>query len=209
MLIDVELNKTRFIELIMSIERDFDKKKLIDKLVNSDFFVAPASTKYHLCVEGGLCQHSLDVYENLKRLAACTGYSNSDSIKIVGLLHDISKMNTYRLGYRNVKVYSESGNKEDALGKFSWVSERVYEYIDDADRFTYGSHEDNSEFMVGCFLPLTLEESVAIKHHHGAFTKDGETQKRTLNCVFDKYPLAVLLHSADMISTYIDEAKSK
>ena len=213
-MIDLESNKTKFIELIMSIERGFDKEKLINKLLSSDFFTAPASTKYHLCVEGGLCQHSLDVYNNLRRLADCTGFSIKnpgceDTLKIVALLHDFSKINTYKLGYRNVKVYSESGNKEDALGRFSWVSERVYEYVDDSERFIYRSHEDNSEYMTGCFIPLTLEESVAIKHHHGAFTVEGDTQKRSLHTVFDKYPLAVLLHTADMLSTYIDEAKNQ
>lgn len=218
--IDIEKNKQEFIELINSIEREFNKEKLINKLLNTDFFTAPASAKYHLNVEGGLCQHSLNVYNNLKALVELKGFTKTDegepkeqikeiisddSIKIVALLHDISKINTYKIGYRNVKVYCDSGTKEDGNGKFSWVTEKQYEYVDDNERFIYGSHEDTSEFMVGCFIPLTVEESIAIKNHHGAFNTDDLSRKKTLGLIFERYRLAVLLHLADSMSTYIDE----
>ena len=64
----IEQNKQTFIELINSIERDFNKEKLINWLENSDFFYAPASTKYHSNFEGGLCSHCLSVYYSLEAL---------------------------------------------------------------------------------------------------------------------------------------------
>ena len=62
----IEQNKQTFIDLIRSIERDFDKDKLLNWLENSDFFYAPASTRYHSNFEGGLCAHSLSVYYSLE-----------------------------------------------------------------------------------------------------------------------------------------------
>ena len=138
MVINIEENKNEFITLIESIGREFNKSALINKLNSTDFFIAPASAKYHLNVEGGLCQHSLNVYYNLKKLVEMKGLSeiiSEDSIKIVALLHDISKINTYKKGFKNMKVYSESGNREDGLGKYSWVSVEQYEYVDDDSRF--------------------------------------------------------------------------
>lgn len=206
-MIDIEKNKAKFIEIVNSIERNFDKNALIDKLNNSDFFEAPASTKYHMSVKGGLCQHCLNVYSNLLDLVKSKGLENTislDSIKIVSLFHDFSKMNLYKEGYKNVKVYCESGSKEDGLGKFDWVSKKQYEIIDDDNRFIYGSHEDTAEFMTRCFIPLTLDESIAIKNHHGTFSYD-YASKKMVGLVFEKYTLAFLLFIADSISAFIDE----
>ena len=95
----IETNKQRFIELINGIERPgVDKERLIDKLINSDFFEAPASTIYHNAFAGGLCEHSLHVYETLSKLCKSLyegqecPYSE-DSIRIVALFHDFDKMN--------------------------------------------------------------------------------------------------------------------
>lgn len=202
-------NKTDFIGLLNSITREgADIEKLIKKLENSDFFYAPASTQFHGSYEGGLCDHCLNVCSNMLQLvdmkADVLGVNPEEvreSIIIVSLLHDISKMNTYKLGVKNEKVYSENGSKYDELGKFDWVSKRIYVRRDDA--FIFGSHESTSEYIARQFIPLKLEESVAILHHMGSMSWD--SAKDNIGEVFNKYWLALILYQADMLSTYVDE----
>ena len=104
------LNKQEFIGLIEGIKREgANIPRLIHKLETSDFFYAPASTKYHAAYEGGLCEHSLNVYHNMLKLIKNTpGLDDycydEDSIKIVALFHDISKMNIYEPSIKNVKT---------------------------------------------------------------------------------------------------------
>lgn len=203
-------NKTDFIGLLNSLtpREGMNIEKLIKKLESSDFFYAPASTQYHSSYEGGLCDHCLNVCSNMLQLVEMKADSlgiNSeevrDSVIIVSLLHDISKINTYKPGVKNEKVYSENGSKYDELGNYDWVSKRIWATRD--DKFIFGSHESTSEYMVRQFIPLTLEESVAILHHMGSMAWD--SAKDNIGEVFNRYWLALLLYQADMISSYIDE----
>ena len=204
----IQKNKEEFISLINSINREFNKERLIDWLENkSDFFTAPATTKYHCAYEGGLCEHSLNVYYALKNLNY--GYMpelvatsdeieqgihkykyDEDTLKIVGLLHDISKSNYYEIFSRNVK--DSSGN---------WTQVLDYKVRD--DKFIYGNDEQNTEFMVSTFIPLTLDEKVALLHKSGG--KAFDSTQENIPTIFNKYQLAVLLHCADMLSCYILE----
>ena len=86
--------------------------RLLEYLLSdsSDFFTAPASTRYHGAYEGGLCEHSINVYECLKnylereRVKDIYGLDYSDeTIALVALLHDLCKVNLYRISYRNAK----------------------------------------------------------------------------------------------------------
>lgn len=205
-------NKERFITLISSIKREgADIGSLIKKLENSDFFVAPASTQYHCSYKGGLCQHSLNVYDQLKKLISIeypkflpdgTGEMKSiedykqpfsdDTLIIVALLHDMSKMNFYETADRNVK---------DANG--NWTKVPYIKTRDAKDRFLYGNHEQTSVFMISQFIPLALEEEVAILHHMGG--KGHDSAQVDLTSIYNKYSLSVLLHIADMLATFISE----
>lgn len=208
----IEKNKARYIDLIKSIKLEGSN---IDGFLNwlnkSDFFEAPASVKYHCNFPGGLCQHSLNVYDNLLKLvdkfASHVEYYgdedgnehemvvkqfSDDSIKLVALLHDISKTNYYEQYDKNVK--NEDG---------SWVKVKEYKTRELEDRFIYGNHEQNSEFMAHTFFPLSVDESVAILHHHGG--KAWDSSQDDVPAVFSRFPLALLLHTADMLSAYIDE----
>ena len=191
-------NKNYFIELINSINREGfgeqEKASLINWLENkSDFFMAPASTKYHGAYEGGLCQHSLNVYQNILKLASTFNLAISeDTLKIVALLHDISKANYYEKYMRNIK---------DDNGK--WIQVQEYKTKEAENRFIYGNHEQTSEFMVHSFIPLTVDESVAILHHHGGLGPD--STQLNVGIIYDKYPLALLLHTADSFAAFIDE----
>ena len=220
---EIMSNKAIFISLVEGIEREgVDKERLIKKLEASDFFYAPASTVYHSSFEGGLCHHSLNVYHTLKRFMEAvypmkkverqsddqenveyvpTCPYDEDTIRIVSLFHDFDKMNKYEKSVRNQKVYSEKGTKRDELGKFDWVSVPSYKWKDAKDLFILGTHGENSVYMTETFFPLTAEEHSAIVNHHGLF----DNPKLDVANIFGRYPLACLLHLADMASTYIME----
>jgi len=188
-------NKQRYLDLIKSINVEgSDIPRLINWLNSSDFFEAPASTKYHGAYKGGLCEHSLNVYDTLCDLARnfCLHEYSEDTLKIVALMHDISKANYYEQYNRNVK---------DMNGNWTQVVE--YKVRDNKDRFIYGNHEQNSEFIAHTFFPLSVEESCAILHHHGGMGFD--SSQVDLTPIYNKYSLACLLHVADMISCYIKE----
>lgn len=201
------LNQQEFIAEIRSINRaGADIQKLIQKLKESDFFYAPASTKYHAAYAGGLCEHSLNVYSCLKKLVqSIPGLDvycyDEDSLRIVALLHDISKMNLYEPTSKNVKKYCEDGDKHDELGRFKWVAENGWKTRD--KKFVYGSHEMTSEYIARQFIPLTIDESVAILHHMGQLGWD--SAQDNIGEVYSQYQLSMLLHMADMIATYICE----
>ena len=206
--IDTELNKTRFLDLVNSITRPgLDKEKLLYQLENSDFFTAPASTRYHNSMVGGLCDHSLNVYDILVNLVDMFNTSDvvlpyeQDSLKIVALFHDFDKMNKYQRTAFNSKEYSPTGSKEDEVGKFDWVSTLGWKIKDSADTFTIGTHGENSVFMTECFMPLTAEEHAAIVNHHSVY----DNPKNDITGIYNKYSLACLLHTADMLSTYVVE----
>lgn len=195
---EIEDNKEQFISLIRKITREgADLDALVNKLNSSDFFQAPASTTYHSAYAGGLCAHSLNVYNNLKMLNESKEMGLSeDSILITALLHDISKMNYYETAERNVK---------DAEGR--WTKVPYIKTREAKDRFIYAGHGTNSEYIVGRFIPLTLAESVAIINHMGG--KDiysGAMSDANISEIFNRYPLALALHLADMLSTFSDEA---
>lgn len=181
------------------------------KLVTSDFSTAPASTKYHASYRGGLVDHSLNVYYNLCSLVKNKHLEekiSSDSIAIVALLHDFSKINTYVLGARNVKVYSDTGSKSDEIGRFDWHSELAYTTKPEDERFLFGNHEETSEFMIRTYIPLTYEESIAVLNHHGGMGYDS-CQGNVASKAMARYNLTTLLHVADMLATYIDEQETK
>lgn len=217
-------NKAVFIDILTeALNNRGESEENIDDIINaldtSDFFVAPASTKYHNCTEGGLCDHSLNVYYNMMSLAKnkhllitkdesgniIDGSISADSIAVVALLHDISKINTYRKAYKNTKVYSENGTKYDNGGKYDWITVESWEKIPLSESFLYSNHETTSEYMIRQFISLSREESIAILHHHGGLGVDTYKEGYNHSIIFTTFNIAVLLHVADMISTFVDE----
>lgn len=157
-------NKERFIELLRSTKRE-GIEKLIDFLEKTDFFTAPASTRFHMSCEGGLLQHSLNVYDCLAGLGTTTGDVQEfqaagmrldsipqESIIIVALLHDLCKVNFYA---------TEMRWRKDANQK--WEQYPVYTVN---DRNPYG-HGEKSVMMASEFIHLTMEERYAIRWHMG------------------------------------------
>lgn len=198
-------NRDEFLALLRTVDRP-GVESLIDWLNNSDFFTAPASTKYHCNFAGGLCLHSLNVAKVLFKLLDNFDYKEipNQSATIVALLHDVSKANFYEETVRNEKVYSPQGTKRDNLGTYEWVSKTVYKVKETKDRFNFGSHSQESEYMLRYFIQLDLEESCAILHHMGPYDEE-TSQSASLSAIFSKHPLATLLHAADFIATHLLE----
>ena len=179
--------KEEFIQLLRSTKRD-NIENLIDFLNKTDFFEAPASTRFHGCYEKGLLEHSMKVYEILKEKVKHTPIEiniSEDSIKIIALLHDICKANFYKIDYRNAK---------NALG----VWEKVPYYTVD-DTIPYG-HGEKSVMMISEYIKLTPEEKYAIRWHMG-YTEPKELYN-TIGLAYKKYPIALLTHEADLEATY-------
>lgn len=203
----IQDNKQEYIDLIKSIKRDnANIDGLIEHLEKSDFFYAPASTKYHCAYEGGLCEHCLNVYANILKIAKNWEHLDAecyddDSLKIVALLHDISKMNFYEPYAQNKKVYGEMGSKQDEFGRFDWVAVKSFKVKD--QKFVLSSHEANAEFIARQFIPLRIEESAAILNHMGTLASD--SAQINISEIFENYHLALILHIADMMATFIDE----
>lgn len=203
--LEIQNNKSKFIEILRTVQRDnANIEGLVSKLCESDFFNAPCTTQYNNSYSGGLCEHSLKVFERLFSLIEMYNLKDVveyDSLVICGLLHDMCKMNLYEKYYKNVKEYNDNGSKSDNIGRFDWVSQESYKVKDDV--FIYGNREETSEYMVRTFIPLKLEESVAILHHLGGSGYDSIDVN--IPKVYEKYTLATLLHCADMMATYVGQ----
>ena len=174
--------------------------KLLDYLSSPacDFFTAPASTRFHGAYEGGLCEHSLNVYDCLcdymhrQRVGELYGLSCSpETLAIVSLLHDVCKTNCYKPSTRNVK--DEHG---------VWQKVPTYEY---EDSLPYG-HGEKSVYILSGFLRLTREEAFAVRFHMGF---SGTEEVRLVSDAFEKFPLAFALHTADMEASLFMEGKAK
>lgn len=193
-------NREKFLNLVSGINnRDgMNLSLLIRQLNESDFFSAPANTRYNGSYEGGLVEHCLNVYVILSKLNNDLHLNLSeDSIRIVSLFHDFSKMNFYDKSVKNEKVYCNGGSKRDNKGTFDWVAKDIYVSREPENRFIFGSREETSAFMINTFIPLSVDEWVAILHNTGQLNSD--SAKDSLYDVYRKYPLALYLHIANMI----------
>lgn len=179
--------KEEFLALLKTINRE-GMSDLIAFIEKTDFFVAPASTRFHGNYEGGLLEHSMKVYEILvqKVKNSCIDINVSeDTLKIIALLHDICKVNFYKVDYRNAK--NERGEWEKVP------------YYTVEDKIPYG-HGEKSVMMLTEYIKLTSEEKYCIRWHMG-FSEPKELYG-TLGEAYKKYPLALLLNEADLEATY-------
>ena len=185
--------KQEFIEIFKENVKRPGSEKLLEWLCQSDFFTAPASTKYHCAFEGGLAFHSLNVYKLLKKRCEEYGITDGETIAICGLLHDICKANFYTISYRNAK--NERGQ---------W--EKVPYYTVD-DQFPFG-HGEKSVFVIERFMRLRENEAIAIRWHMGGFDSAVKGGDFGSGKAYEICPFAVLLHLADMIASYLMEEHS-
>ena len=187
-------DKERFIQIYKEkITRDGSAELLAYLCSEScDFFTAPASTRYHGAEVGGLCRHSLNVYDclvdimNRKRMKEVYGIHYSDEIAIAALLHDLCKINFYRVESRNVKK--------------NGVWEAVPYYTIE-DTLPYG-HGEKSVYIASGFMRLTRDEAFAIRYHMGF---SGPEDNGTVGKALEMFPLAFALSVADMEAAYFLE----
>lgn len=195
---DVKANQQRFTEIFKENITRPGSERLLEWLNSdgSDFFTAPASTKYHGAYEGGLCEHSINVYDCLREYLARERVKNEygldysdESIAIVALLHDLCKVNLYRTSYRNAK--NEQG---------VWEKVPYYEFH---ETLPYG-HGEKSVYIISGFMRLTRDEAMAIRWHMGF---SGEENTNTIGKALELFPLALAAHIADMEATFYVEGK--
>ena len=178
-----------------NIDRD-GADKLLEWLEKCDFFTAPASTRHHSAYRGGLCQHSINVYKRLVKLLEMEYGENwqkkvsPESVAIMGLLHDVCKVDTYVEDFRNVK--DENGN---------WIKKPYYKV---EDSLPYG-HGEKSVYIISAFMKLTREEALAINWHMGEYDQRVQNGSYMIRDVYYRYPVCFLMHLADLTATYLDE----
>ena len=184
--------KDQFYEIYNTYVKRPGGDALFNWLHGTDFFCAPASTRFHGDHEGGLVEHSVHVWEELVRLlkAYPEVKVTGETAAIVALLHDLCKIGCYKTELRN--------KKENGM----WRSVPVYTFQED---FCYGGHGSKSVYLAQRFIELTEEEAVAINCHMGF--ADRSPGDYSLGNAYEQYPLAWLLHVADESATYIRERK--
>lgn len=191
-------NVKRFKKIVTeNIERDG-----IDNLLEwveheTDFFTAPASTRYHGSYEGGLVEHSLNVYDRLvweMENTVGAGWQeiySPESIAIIALFHDLCKIDRY--------VITEKWRKDE---NGDWEAYEAYEYNKEKAEMGHGSQ---SVFYLQKFIQLTELEAQAIFWHMGAYDISPYATLAACSETFKWNPLAFLTHRADMAATYVTE----
>lgn len=179
-------NKERFLGLCSCIGRK-GVNDLLSWLDGSDFYVAPASTRFHGNHPGGLLEHSLNVYDEFQRLrAAYPEIEISDeTATIITLFHDLCKVNFY---------VPEKRNRKNAAGQWE-----QYDAYSISEKFCFGGHGSKSVFIIQNFMQLTAEEAVAINCHMGAY------DNQNVGKSFEQFPVAFLLHMADQAASILRE----
>lgn len=187
-----EENKKEFLKIAREkIKRD-GINELLEYVENSDFFTAPASSRFHSHYEGGLADHTLKVYRRLTRLMEAEygpGNFNEESVAVAALFHDVCKIDYYKTDFRNTKENGE------------WIKVPFYT-VD--EKLPYG-HGEKSVYIINGYMRLSREEALAINWHMGGFDFRVKAGSYAYSQAYYKYPLAVMLHLADMQATYLDE----
>ena len=159
----------------------------IDGLISMGFFTAPASTKYHGAYEGGLFDHSVNVTLSLLELTKNCNlkWQREESPYIVGMFHDLCKVDQYRIDNSVPYVVGEPTR---------------YEYRKNT---LLKGHGDKSVMLLSRFYTLTEEEIMCIRYHMGAFTPQEEWNDYT--GAIHQYQNVLWTHTADMMAAHIKE----
>ena len=186
--------KQKFIEYYQANIHREGADRLLEWLQTTDFFTAPASTRYHCACPSGLVQHSVNVYEVMMEKHFDPEIDSAESFALCALLHDVCKAQFYKISTRNVK--------NEKTGQWEKVP---YYTIEDA--FPYG-HGEKSVFLIERFVRLKPAEATAIRWHMGGFDDAARGGNFSISVAYDKYPIAVKLHLADLEATYLREKET-
>ncbi|EJX09560.1 protein containing Metal-dependent phosphohydrolase, HD region, subdomain protein, partial [gut metagenome] len=197
---EMSQNKAQFINYCQQYIQREGINALLDYLEKTDFYTAPSSASYHLNVEGGLCRHSLNVFETAIKVydlivgpqiqagnSPFTQEISKESIAIVALFHDVCKTKFYK---KTEKWKKDENNR--------WVSYPGYEI---EDEFPFG-HGEKSCIILHWFIKLKQDELLAIRWHMGMFemTEQGSGTRCSYRAAMEKSPLVTLLQVCDLLS---------
>ena len=186
--------KQKFIEYYQANIHREGADRLLEWLQTPDFFTAPASTRYHCACPAGLVMHSINVYEVMMEKHFDPETDSAESFALCALLHDVCKAQFYKVSSRNVK--------NERTGQWEKVPYYVIE-----DAFPYG-HGEKSVFLIERFVRLKPAEATAIRWHMGGFDDAARGGNFSISVAYDKYPIAVKLHLADLEATYLREKET-
>ncbi|OAA90800.1 HD domain-containing protein [Clostridium coskatii] len=179
--------KDKIIDLLINTDRK-GIERVIKYLEESDFFGAPASTRYHGNYKGGLAEHSLNVYEIFKKKNIEYDFGLSDdTVKITALLHDLCKANFYTVSSRNMKKDGK------------WIKVPYYA-VEDQSPFGHG---EKSVILLQQFIRLSKEEILIIRWHMGGY--EPSQNYNNISNAWNMCKAGVALHTADLESSYILE----
>lgn len=187
---NIEENKKIIIDALVSTNRNGIENLINKFLLATDFFISPASTKYHEAYDGGLAEHSIKVMRIMQKFAR-TMFSesfyeeNKNKIIITSLLHDLCKTGCYK---------KEQRNKKDDSGK--WVK---YDYLVYENNMPLAVHGPSSAIMIQKYIGLSVDEMMAISWHGGAFGLSN-IESSNLMKAMQSNELVYMLHFADMMS---------
>lgn len=196
-------NKERFVELLKSTQRE-GVEYVIEDLESLGFFEAPASSTQHLNYDGGLVEHSLNVYDMavmlkeqiIARRPDLEKLLPTESIIIASLLHDVCKADIYRKVMRR---------RKDAIGTY----EEYQAYEVDYSNLPIGHGEKSVIMILRSGMYLEDDEVIAIRWHMSAWDLPFQSFElsKSLNVARDKSPLCSLIHTADTLAANLLERK--
>lgn len=194
-------NKNKIIELLRGTRRA-EIESLITFLQESDFFTAPASTKYHGSYEGGLAEHSLHVWYVLNEKNRYYRLElPEDTIAITALGHDLCKVNFYKKEMKSVLKGKKPVTKNKKVdGKWIEIEEEVNDWQEEEvfvvnDRMPLG-HGEKSVITLLKHIQLTDLEIAMIRWHMGGYVSKDDY--RDLSNAVEMYPTIIALHAADL-----------
>lgn len=186
---NLESIKKEYYSLLEKISHRKGVKELNSYLEKHGLFSAPASTKYHLCIEGGLVIHSVNVAKlalDLKKILLPD--LPEESVILCSLFHDCHKVTDGFANPTYIKNESYDAEKQP--------------YLWNKKQFSFsGAHK--SLLLISRFIELTRDEMQAIAYHDGPYVEAWE------DIAADPYPLTFLIHFADLWSTWVVEKEKE
>lgn len=178
-------------------------RKYLDQ--QSDFYIAPCSTKYHLNRDGGLAEHTIHVLMQMLWLTLPATRQQLGACVLTAIGHDLCKINVYKKQYKSKKIYIAEGEevptaayvKEDAGGRFYWGDDWYYEF---KDAMPFGHGRKSAYILMGFFPEIGADVFSAVDGHMG-----DDVVNKNFMYQFAENPMALNVHIADILATYIDE----
>lgn len=191
--------KQQFLDLLLSTKRK-GVEMVVSELEASGFFESLASRTEHLAYDGGLVEHSLNVYRVATRIAAdmralCPGLQvPEESIIITSLLHDLCKATRY---HHSREVIQEDGTIKKT-------------YFKDFGHFPIGHGEKSVIQLLRWGLELTEDEMLAVRYHMGPWqlSMTNEEVQKDYREACTHHPLVAILYTADTLAAQIIETTS-